>query len=49
VRDAERRRSMALAGRQFACANFSFERIAHDFEALLASYTPRVTAAEAAR
>jgi glycosyltransferase involved in cell wall biosynthesis len=35
ARNPERRRSMALAGRQFACANFSFERIAHDFEALL--------------
>jgi hypothetical protein len=26
---------MALAGRQFACSNFSFERIGHNFEALL--------------
>ncbi|HWG29993.1 MAG TPA: glycosyltransferase family 4 protein [Steroidobacteraceae bacterium] len=49
VRDSDRRRGMALAGRQFACANFSFERIAHDFEALLADYTPRVPAAEGAR
>ncbi len=49
VRDPDRRRSMALAGRQFACANFSFERIAHDFEALLANYTPPMTAAEVAR
>jgi len=49
VRDTERRKSMALAGRQFACANFSFERIAHDFEALLADYTPPVPAAEVVR
>jgi hypothetical protein len=27
---------MALAGRQFACSNFSFERIAEEFTALLA-------------
>lgn len=44
VRDPGRRASMALAGRQFACANFSFERIAHDFEALLADYMPRIPA-----
>lgn len=51
ARDADRRKSMALAGRQFACANFSFERVAHDFEALLADrhYTPRVPAAEVVR
>ncbi len=49
VRDPARRRSMASAGRQFACANFSFERIAHDFEALLADYTPTIPAAQVAR
>lgn len=37
VRDRDRRQSMALAGRQFACANFSFDRIADDFTALLAN------------
>jgi glycosyltransferase involved in cell wall biosynthesis len=48
VRSPERRTRMALAGRQFACGNFSFERVAHDFEALLADrqYTPPVPAAE---
>jgi glycosyltransferase involved in cell wall biosynthesis len=49
LRDSDRRRSMALAGRQFACANFSFEQIAHNVEALLADYTPRMPAAEVAR
>jgi glycosyltransferase involved in cell wall biosynthesis len=49
VRNADRRRSMALAGRQFACANFSFDRVAHEFEALLADYTRSVPAAEATR
>ena len=33
--DADRRRSAALAGRRLACANFSLERIALEFEALL--------------
>lgn len=36
TRNHDRRRNMALAGRQFACSNFSFEHIAHNFEALLA-------------
>jgi glycosyltransferase involved in cell wall biosynthesis len=35
VRDPARRRRMGLAGRQFACSNFSFDRIARDFEELL--------------
>jgi glycosyltransferase involved in cell wall biosynthesis len=35
VGDPQRRRRMGLAGRQFACSNFSFERIAKDFEELL--------------
>ena len=35
ARNHDRRREMGLAGRQFACSNFSFERIGHDFEALL--------------
>ncbi len=47
----DRRRSMALAGRQFACASFSFERIGHNFEGLLTDeqYTHRAPAAEVAR
>ncbi len=35
TRNHDRRRSMATAGRQFACANFSFGRIASEFEAML--------------
>ncbi len=47
----DRRRGMALAGRQFACANFSFERIAEDFTALLADHrdTHRAPTAEVVR
>lgn len=36
VRDPERRRRMGAAGRDWACARFSLERIAGDFEELLA-------------
>ena len=36
VHDPQRRASMALAGREFANAKFSFAHIAQDFEALLA-------------
>ncbi|HTX04352.1 MAG TPA: glycosyltransferase family 4 protein [Steroidobacteraceae bacterium] len=36
VRDPERRRRMGAAGREWACARFSLERIARDFEHLLA-------------
>src|SRR6185437_4911536 len=51
VRDPDRRKGMSLAGRQFACANLSFERVAHDFEALLADrqYTPPIPAAVVSR
>jgi glycosyltransferase involved in cell wall biosynthesis len=35
TRDPERRRRMGLAGREWACARFSLERIAADFERLL--------------
>jgi glycosyltransferase involved in cell wall biosynthesis len=35
VRDPERRRRMGAAGREWACARFSLERIADDFERLL--------------
>lgn len=51
TRNHDRRRSMALAGRQFACANFSFERIVEDFTALLADpgMHRRVPTAEVAR
>jgi glycosyltransferase involved in cell wall biosynthesis len=35
ARDVDRRRSMALAGRQFACSKFSLEHIAGEFEDLL--------------
>jgi glycosyltransferase involved in cell wall biosynthesis len=37
ARDPERRRGAAEAGRRLACASFSLERIAHEFEALLAN------------
>ena len=33
--DPERRAQMGMAGRQFACERFSFERVAQDFEAML--------------
>ena len=36
IRDPERRRRMGAAGRDWACARFSLERIAEDFERLLA-------------
>ncbi|HEX5458354.1 MAG TPA: glycosyltransferase family 4 protein [Steroidobacteraceae bacterium] len=36
ARDPERRRRMGAAGREWACARFSLERIAEDFERLLA-------------
>lgn len=36
VRDPERRRRMGTAGRDWACARFSLERVAEDFEHLLA-------------
>jgi len=36
VREPARRRRLGLAGRQFACANFSLEHIGQDFEELLA-------------
>jgi glycosyltransferase involved in cell wall biosynthesis len=36
IRDPERRRRMGEAGREWACARFSLERIAQDFEHLLA-------------
>ena len=51
TRNHDRRRSMALAGRQFACSNFSFERIAEDFTALLAEgrSAHRLPTAEVAR
>jgi glycosyltransferase involved in cell wall biosynthesis len=51
ARNHDRRRSMALAGRQFACSNFSFERIAEDFTALLTDRrdTHRAPTAEVAR
>jgi glycosyltransferase involved in cell wall biosynthesis len=50
VRDPVRRQAMGRAGRQFVCANFSFENIARNFEAVLADreYShriPRVAAA----
>ena len=35
IRDPERRRRMGAAGREWACARFSLERIAADFEQLL--------------
>ncbi|MGH8199752.1 MAG: glycosyltransferase family 4 protein [Steroidobacteraceae bacterium] len=35
LRDPERRRRMGAAGRDWACARFSLERIAEDFEQLL--------------
>ncbi len=35
ARDPQRRSGMARAGREFAAARFSFERIAQDFEAIL--------------
>ena len=37
ARDPERRRRMGAAGRDWACARFSLERIAEDFERLLAA------------
>ncbi len=37
ARDPDRRRSVALAGRRLACASFSMEHIANEFEALLAN------------
>jgi glycosyltransferase involved in cell wall biosynthesis len=37
TRDPERRRRMGAAGRDWACARFSLERIAADFEQLLGS------------
>lgn len=36
IRDSGRRRRMGAAGREWACARFSLERIAGDFERLLA-------------
>ncbi len=36
IRDPERRRRMGAAGHDWACARFSLERIAEDFERLLA-------------
>lgn len=36
IRDPERRRRMGAAGREWACARYSLERIAADFERLLA-------------
>ncbi|HEY7889961.1 MAG TPA: glycosyltransferase family 4 protein [Steroidobacteraceae bacterium] len=36
IRDPERRRRMGAAGRDWACSRFSLERIAADFERLLA-------------
>jgi glycosyltransferase involved in cell wall biosynthesis len=36
IRDPERRRRMGTAGREWACTRFSLERIAADFEQLLA-------------
>jgi len=36
IRDPERRRRLGAAGREWACARFSLERIAGDFERLLA-------------
>jgi glycosyltransferase involved in cell wall biosynthesis len=36
IRDPERRRRMGAAGREWACARFSLERIGADFERLLA-------------
>jgi len=36
IRDPERRRRMGAAGRDWACARFSLERIAEDFERVLA-------------
>ena len=36
VRDPARRQAMGRAGRQFVCANFSYENIARNFEAVLA-------------
>ncbi|MHB8812404.1 MAG: glycosyltransferase family 4 protein [Steroidobacteraceae bacterium] len=36
IRDPERRRRMGAAGREWACERFSLERIAADFERLLA-------------
>jgi glycosyltransferase involved in cell wall biosynthesis len=35
IRDPQRRRRMGAAGREWACARFSLERIAADFEGLL--------------
>ena len=37
TRDPELRRNVALAGRRLACASFSLEHIANEFEALLAN------------
>ena len=50
TRNHERRRTMALAGRRFACSNFSFDRIANDFAALLTDrhHADRTLAAEEA-
>jgi glycosyltransferase involved in cell wall biosynthesis len=39
--DADRRRNMGVAGREWVCSKLSFERIAQDFEALLADPRPR--------
>jgi glycosyltransferase involved in cell wall biosynthesis len=39
IRDPERRRRMGEAGREWACLRFSLERIAADFESLLAGGT----------
>jgi len=36
IRDPERRRRMGTAGREWACARFSLEHVAEDFERLLA-------------
>jgi glycosyltransferase involved in cell wall biosynthesis len=36
IRDPERRRRMGTAGRDWACAHFSLERVAEEFERLLA-------------
>jgi len=36
IRDPERRRRMGAAGREWACARFSLEHVAEDFERLLA-------------
>lgn len=36
IRDPEKRRRMGAAGREWACTQFSLERIAQDFERLLA-------------